>query len=88
MSEPNYEFIKALGKFFSLPLDKKWQEISIEPNGDAFVKYECSCLKRKAKKESALQIILKPYAWSLDNVVYTYYIGQCPRCEIIYYVKE
>lgn len=90
MLEPNYEFIKTLSKIpgISYAEDRQWHELNLEIDNSPFMKYNCSCLKRKTKKEKNLEIILKPYAWSVDNSIYTYYIGQCPRCEIIYYVGQ
>lgn len=98
---PSFAIIKALKKAgFVAPADRAWYQVDIPVDGQAFVKYECECLKNikaecdKSKKESKtksalddlnLEVILKSYGYSEKDKRYVYYIGQCFRCQKIYW---
>lgn len=82
MKEPCYELVSSLKKFgFEKPEDRKWQEINIEPSGKNFLKYICTCGKIKR------EIVLKNFNFDFHNKL-SYYIGQCPRCDTIYWSSE
>ncbi len=82
MKEPCYELIQSLKKFgFLYPEDRKWQQINFETSGKNFLKHTCGCGNIKR------EVILKNFNFSFRKKV-SYFIGQCPRCDTIYWSSE
>lgn len=82
MYQPCYELIQSLKKFgFIKPEDVRWQQINLESEGKKFLKYCCTCgnLKR--------EVILKNFSFAFKQPM-SYFIGQCPRCDTIYWSSE
>lgn len=86
-----YELIHSLKNFgFVNPLDRRLQAIDMAPNGEDFIKYECHCAANslgKDRSDRGIKIILKPFSFD-KAVTHSYYIGQCPRCETVYWTQE
>jgi hypothetical protein len=76
-NEPNFEFICKLP--FKYPADRPWIEISIDPENKKFIKYTC--------KPCTQNIIMKQYSCA-GQEINTWYVGQCPFCEKIFYTKS
>lgn len=77
--EPCYDLIRSLKKFgFIDPEDKGWQQINLETSEKKFLKHLCTCAN------ISKEVILKNFSFSQKRNI-SYFIGQCPRCERIYW---
>ena len=65
------------------PEDRLWKYILRPDNkSEQFYKYTCGCVKM------GLELVMKPYMYIGKGKKVLYYIGQCKRCEKIYWSYE
>lgn len=81
-TEPCYDLIASLKKFgFEYPEDRKWQEVNLETFQKNFLKYSCGC------SNIPREIVLKHFTFR-EGKNMAYFIGQCPRCDTIYWTQD
>lgn len=84
---PSYEIARSTKELgFISPEDRRWEQLTIPSNNHNFLKYSCQCVEKNASHffPGKIDVILKPVCYA-EGQKMIYYIGQCPRCETIYW---
>ena len=74
------------------PLDHPWRELPADFPSDAAEPFTCDCHKNYGRGEMGrcyLQVVvpIESYAFEMDEGEGAYRLGQCPRCDVIYWSR-